>query len=154
MIVRQGKSSPGRPDLIEYFCYVLLRTGHLTVLLYGSVATALYSINWVPWLSNLNIWRFIAFQDWGMNWAADHGTGDPWQNARTTVREVRSEVPRQYSGSPRNFCCFRFWIYGFAVLTDRGIVAIATISTLHSVLCTLYTALWDRRVELQSTLNL
>lgn len=44
---------------------------------------------------------FYTLPDRGRNWAADHGTGDPWQTARTTIREIRfSKVPRKYSGSP------------------------------------------------------
>lgn len=35
------------------------------------------------------------------------------------------------------FVAFDFWMHGFAVLTDRGIVAIAAIS----ILCTLYSVL-------------
>ena len=133
-----GKASQAREGQIwssAITMCVLLWVGLLTVLLYGSVIIAMYSINWVLWLSNLNIWLFIPFRDRGRNWAADHGTGDPWQNARTTIREIRSKVPRQYSGSPRNFCCSCFWIHGFAVLTDRGIVAIAGVQSI-SVLCT------------------
>lgn len=45
MIVRQGKSSPGRPDLIECYYCVLLWAALLTVLLYGGVIIAMYSIN-------------------------------------------------------------------------------------------------------------
>lgn len=136
MIVRQGKSSPGRPDLIECYCYVLLRTGLLTVLLYGSVVIAMYSINWVIWLSNLNIWRFIPFRDRGeklssRSWNRRSVTECQDHNTRYTPKST----PTIFGISEELLLLFfLFWMHGFAVLTDRGIVAIAAIS----VLCTLY----------------
>lgn len=60
-------------------------------------------------------------------------------------QEIRDRMPgpqyaryaQKYPDNIRDlrFCCSCFWIHGFAVLTDQGIVAIAGVQSI-SVLCT------------------
>lgn len=141
-----GKASQPREGqiLIECYWYVLLLlllwAGLLTVLLYEHSYIATYSINWVLWLPNLNIWRFIPFR-----------TGVEIEQ-QIMEQEIRGRLPgplyARYASQkyPENIQDLRmeplllcFYIHWFAVLTDRGIVAIAggTESIwLYRVLCT------------------